>query len=133
MDYEALLKKAEKSLPKSIHEKQRFEIPKVRGKIQGNMTILSNFVQIANHLHREPEHMLKFILKELAAPGTLKGNNTVMIKSKIPASRINEKIKQYCDKYVLCYDCGKPDTKLDKKDKVMTLKCMACGAKHTVR
>ena len=26
-----------------------------------------------------------------------------------------------------------PDTKLEIKDKAMTLKCMACGSKHTVR
>ena len=133
MDYDKLLKKAEDSLPESIHEKKRFEIPKITGKIQGNMTILTNFTQIASHLHREVEHMLKFILKELATPGTLKSNKTVMLGAKIPASKINEKIKQYAEKYVLCYYCGKPDTKLEKQEKVMVIKCMACGAKHTVR
>jgi translation initiation factor 2 subunit 2 len=133
MDYSKLLKRAEDSLPESIHEKQRFEIAKITGKIQGNMTILTNFVQIANYLHRDPEHMLKFILKELAAPGSLKSNKTVIIGTKVSASKINEKIKQYAEKYVLCYECGKPDTKLEKQDKVMVMKCMACGAKHTVR
>jgi translation initiation factor 2 subunit 2 len=77
--------------------------------------------------------MLKFILKELAAPGSLKSNKTVIIGTKVSASKINEKIKQYAEKYVLCYECGKPDTKLEKQDKVMVMKCMACGAKHTVR
>jgi len=35
--------------------------------------------------------------------------------------------------FVLCPDCKKSDTKLQKEDRVTTAKCMACGAKHTVK
>jgi translation initiation factor 2 subunit 2 len=115
MNYKELFKNARESLPESVFEKQRFEIPKVRGHIQGNMTVVSNFKQIAQSLGRPPEHLLKFVLKELAAPGGLKPKG-LLIGTKVPASKINEKIKQYSHEYVLCPECGKPDTKIEKEN-----------------
>ena len=132
MDYKNLLKKARESLPESAFEKQRFEIPKVMGHIQGNMTVVSNFKQIASSLGRPPEHLLKFVLKELAAPGGLKPKG-LLIGTKVPASKINEKIKQYAHEYVLCPECGKPDTKIEKENQFAYLKCTACGARHPIK
>jgi len=106
-------------------------MPKIRGHIQGNRTILSNFSQIAQHLGRTQEHMLKFILKELATPGEIKKTGTI-IGSKVSASRINEKIQEYAEKYVLCKECGKPDTKLEKEGAVTFVRCMACGSRKPV-
>ena len=132
MDYKELLKQARKNLPEVVFEKQRFEIPKVRGHLQGNMTIISNFKQIALELRRPPEHLLKFILKELAAPGDLKPKG-LLIGTKVSASKINEKIKQYAYEYVLCPECGKPDTKIEKEDQFAFLKCTACGARKPIK
>ena len=133
MKYEELLKNAREKLPKSVFEKERFEIPKVRGHIQGNRTILSNFLQIADILGRKPEHLLKYILKELATPGEIKKNGSVIIGTKVGALRINEKVRQYANEFVLCSECGKPDTKIEKEDKFSFLKCHACGAKHPIK
>ncbi len=133
MDYKKLLKGAREELPKSVFEKERFEIPKVRGHIQGNRTVISNFLQIANALRREPEHMLKYVLRGLATPGEIKKSDSVMVGSKVPASRINEKIRQYANDYVFCSECGKPDTKIEKGKNVTFIKCMACGARHHVK
>ena len=131
MDYEALLKEAKKKLPKVSEKKERFDIPKIKGHIQGNRTVLSNFTQIAQYLGRKPEHVLKYILKELATPGDIKKTGTI-IGSKVPASRINEKIRAYAEKFVLCRECSKPDTKLEKEHGIIYMKCMACGARKTV-
>ena len=133
MEYKQLLEKARKSLPESVFEKQRFDIPKAIGHIQGNRTILSNFLQIAVILRREPEHLLKYILRELATPGEIKKSGSVIIGTKISASRINEKIRQYANEFVLCVECGKPDTKLEKEGSLTYMKCTACGAKHIVK
>ena len=132
-EYKKLLEGVRKELPKHIFQKERFEIPKVRGHIQGNRTVISNFLQIANALGREPENMLKFILRELATPGEIKKSASVIIGTKVPASRINEKIKLYSDSYVFCYECGKPDTKIEKEGNISFLKCAACGARHTIK
>ena len=132
MDYNALLERGRSKLPEHILETQRFEIPKVLGHIQGNKTVISNFHQIADQLHREVDHMLKYVLKELATPGELK-KNALMIGTKVPATRINEKISQYAKEFVLCSECGKPDTKLLREEKFLFLKCTACGAKKPVK
>jgi len=127
-----MLKKARDELPDVVFEKERFEIPKVVGHIQGNKTIISNFNAIANILGRPQEHMLKYVLKGLATPGDIKGGY-VIFGSKVPATRINEKIKQYSHEFVLCRDCGKPDTKIIKEGPFTFIKCMACGSKYTIK
>ncbi len=132
MDYETMLKRAREKLPDVVSTKERFEIPKVLGHLQGNKTVISNFVQIANILQRDIEHFLKYILKELAAPGEVRGN-ILVIGTKISASRINEKIQAYADEFVLCKECGKPDTKIEKDGAFSYLKCTACGARHPVK
>jgi len=132
-EYKQLLKIARKELPEHIFQKERFEILKVKGHIQGNRTVISNFLQIASALGREPESMLKFVLRELATPGEIKKSGSVIIGSKVPASRINEKIIQYSNSYVFCYECGKPDTKIEKEGNFSFLKCTACGARHSVK
>ena len=131
MNYEKMLKEGRKKLPESVFTKERFEIPKVKGHIQGNRTIISNFHAIANALRRPPEHLVKFVLKELASPGELK-RSALIIGAKTSASRINEKIRQYADIFVLCKTCGKPDTKIQKEGQISYLKCSACGAKYSV-
>ncbi len=127
-----MLDKARSELPDSISNKERFEIPKVIGHIQGKNTVISNFFQIAKTLGREVEHLLKYVLKEIAAPGKIDGQR-IIIGSKVSASILNQKIKQYTNTYVLCADCGKPDTQLTKEKGISMLKCTACGSKHPVR
>ncbi|RMD57694.1 translation initiation factor IF-2 subunit beta [Candidatus Woesearchaeota archaeon] len=134
MDYVELLKRARDQLPESVFEKERFEIPKVRGHIEGNKTVIVNFQQIAGVLRRPVDHLLKYVLKELATPGDIKKSGLLVLGSKIPASRINEKIRRYAHDFVLCPDCGKPDTEISKETGGLSyLKCSACGAKHPVK
>ena len=133
MDYKELLKKAQKEMPKTVFEKQRFEIPKVRGHIQGNKTVISNIFEIINKLRCKPEHLLKYLQKELATSGEIKKSGAVIFNTKLPASRINEKIKQYAYEFVLCPECGKPDTHIIKEEGITYIKCTACGAKHPVK
>ena len=132
MEYGQMLKRAREALPPDILEKARFEVPRVRGHIQGNRTVISNFHQIASTLGRPVDHLLKFILKELATPGELK-KNELILGTKVAASRVNEKVEQYVKEFVACSECGKPDTRLMKEDRLVFIKCSACGAKHIVK
>ncbi len=130
--YEELLKRGMKQLPEVVIEISRFEVPKVKGHIQGNKTIISNINEIVEKLRRPVAHLVKFLLKELAAPGELK-KNFLVIGAKTPASRINEKISEYVQIYVICPECKKPDTKLKKEGGFTFIVCQACGAKKTVK
>jgi translation initiation factor 2 subunit 2 len=131
-DYEKLLDEAYKKVKPIEHSGERFEIPKVEGHHEGTKTILANLPQISSYLRRDNEHILKYLLKELATSGSFK-NNRVILQRKLPSQKINEKIESYTKEFVTCSQCGKPDTEL-KKDKGFTfMHCLACGAKHSVR
>jgi len=133
MTYLELLKKAKEKLPSlSGLSSSRFEVPRVLGHVQGNKTVVSNFNQIISSLNRPAEHFLKFLLKELATPGELRGS-LLILGTKIHSSVINEKIKKYADEFVICKTCGKPDTKLVAEGDFVFLRCQACGAKKAVR
>src|SRR3989338_2799113 len=133
MEYKEMLENVRKNLPEVVFLKERFEIPKVLGHMQGNRTIISNFLQIASTLRRDVNHFLKYVLKELATPGEIKKSGALILGTKISASRINEKIRQYANEFVLCFECGKPDTKIEKEDNLTYIKCTACGAKNIVK
>ena len=133
MDYKKMLQDVRKNLPEVVFLKERFEIPKALGHVQGNRTIISNFLQIASTLRRDVNHFLKYVLKELATPGEIKKSGALILGTKISASRINEKIRQYANEFVLCFECGKPDTKIEKEDNLTYIKCTACGAKNIVK
>lgn len=132
MDYELMLKKAKEELPEETVERTRFEIPKIKGYIEGNKTIISNFMQISDFLHREPSLVLKFLQKELATPAIIEGGRLILGR-KINSKAIDEKIDQFVKNFVICKECKKPDTKLFKEGRILLLKCMACGAKHPIR
>ena len=133
MDYKEMLSKVRKSLPESAFEKQRFEIPTVRGHIQGNKTVISNFNQIADKLKRDPAHLLKFILREIASPGEIKRSGSVIIGSKVPASKINKAILDYANLFVFCPDTGKPDTVLEKEGNFVYIRSLVTGTRKLVK
>ena len=131
-NYEELLQKAERELPESITGSERFTIDKVLGHIEGNKTVIINLKKIARDLGRDENHLLKYLLRELATPGKFVGER-VIFGTKIAASLINKKIKKYASEFVYCSECSKPDTKLVEEKEVMYLRCLACGAKKPVK
>jgi len=132
MDYESLLNKAYEKLPKTEEYKDRFKIPVAETIIQGNQTIIQNFSQIAETLRREPSHILKFLAKELAAPAGLDGTRAIL-QAKFSQKMIQQKLEAYVVDYVFCKECKNPDTRLIKEDRIVFLKCEACGAKSSVK
>jgi translation initiation factor 2 subunit 2 len=131
MEYNKLLDEAYQKV-KPIKSSERFEIPKIEGHIEGTKTILTNLHQIASHIRRDINHLLKYLLRELATSGKVEGNR-VVLQRKIPSVKINEKIQSYVEEFVLCRECKKPDTELVKEERFMFVHCLACGAKHSVR
>ncbi|MFA5953031.1 MAG: translation initiation factor IF-2 subunit beta [Candidatus Pacearchaeota archaeon] len=131
-NYEQLLNKAYSQVKQVEHNGDRFEIPKAEGHFEGKRTILTNFSQVSSYLRRDPEHFLKFLLKELATSGQRDGDRLIL-NNTVPSKKINQKIEQYTEEFVLCKECNKPDTEIVKEDKLSVLRCLACGAKHPIR
>ena len=126
-----MLERGKKSLPEISMATERFVVPKIAGHLEGNKTVISNFFQIASVIGRNPDHLLKYISREMAAKGEYK-KQLLIFNTKLPSTKMNEKIEQYVDTYVICKECGKPDTKLVKEGSVVFIRCQACGAKHSI-
>lgn len=131
-DYEAVLDRAYKMLPDIKTTDERFVIPEPRIFSEGKATVLENFSQIADVLNRDPDHIMKFLTRELGTAGKIDGQRAVF-QGKFAAEAIAEQIESYVNEYVKCSECGRPDTKLIKSDRILMLQCDACGAHRPVR
>jgi len=125
-DYNSLLDRAFEHLPESTKKKERFELPKVDVFFEGNKTILRNFAQLAKAVRRDEAHFQKFLTRELGAYATLSGDRLILNK-KLFGSKIGDAFEKYANLYVLCAECGKPDTRFTSMEGVKILKCEACG------
>ncbi len=131
MSYEELLKRARKQLPESVLVRERWEMPKITSFIIGNRTIIKRFLEVCDYIRRDPKHLLKYLAKELGTQGEIEGSD-VVFQGKFNNATITKKFERYVKEYVLCNECGKPDTKLIKEGRILLLKCEACGAIRSV-
>lgn len=131
MKYEQMLHLAKEKLPKVQSKSERFVVPKVQGHVEGNKTILINIFSIADLVARQPEHILKYLQRELATPGYFQEKRLVFGR-KLTSQMINEKLQRYVEIFVLCDQCQKPDTTLLMEEGKLIKKCTACGVKTIV-
>ncbi len=130
--YKDMLKEAEKKISKDITKARRLEIPSPQVTIQGNKTFITNFTEITNSIRRDPKHLAKFLFRELAKPGHIEGNRLIL-QGKVIRSLVEKKIGEYVKEFVYCRECNRPDTHLKKEDRIVFMKCEACGAKQAIR
>jgi len=121
-----------KSLPQTTVDAKRFSIPAARVFIEGRMTVFENFGEIADVLNRDPEHVFKFLLRELGTAGKAEGGR-VILQGRFSQEMIAALIEDYVSEYVICSECNRPDTHLTKSDRTLMLKCDACGAHRPIR
>ena len=119
-------------MPQQAVEETRFELPKFDSFVEGTQTIIKNFVDVAKTLHREPEHILKFLQAETGTSGIIEDKRLVL-KVQKRAELLNEKFSNYIRDFVMCKECKKYDTELRKADHIEQIKCKACGAKYTIK
>jgi translation initiation factor 2 subunit 2 len=129
--YEDLLKKAKSNLPKK-QSGGRFEIPRPLVQQSGKQTYIRNFSDIAKTLRREPKQIAKYLFKELAIPGAIKGNELVL-QAKINSFMIEQRLRDYVKEFVICHECEKPDTNIIEENGITFIKCEACGARRSFR
>lgn len=130
--YEELLKKAYANITEIGPSAERFHIPEAKVYLEGKTTVIENFGDIASYIRREPDHLMKYLVGELGTAGKIEGNRAIF-NGKFEASMIVSAIKNYVDDYVICSECGRPDTRLVKDGRVLILRCDACGGHRPVR
>lgn len=127
-----MLDEALEQVPKVSLEERRLKVPEPDVETVGNRTTLRNLKEITDALNRSPNHLMKYLLRELGTAGNLEGTRGVF-QGRFGRSALHERIGRYIEEFVLCRECGKPDTKIVKEGRIYILKCEACGAKTSVR
>ncbi|MEM3372900.1 MAG: translation initiation factor IF-2 subunit beta [Candidatus Anstonellales archaeon] len=131
-DYEKLLDEAYLSMPKKTVTKERFEIPSLDLFVQGNKSICKNFGQACEKIRRDTQMVAKYLSKELAVPVNVE-DNRLILNGKINQKILNEKFTDFVKEFVICNQCGKPDTNIIEEKHFYFLVCEACGSKKSIR
>ncbi|MDD4308483.1 MAG: translation initiation factor IF-2 subunit beta [Thermoplasmata archaeon] len=131
-DYEALLKRAKANLPEHTNDGERFQMPEPDLFIEGKNTVFRNFADISESFRRDPDAIMAYLLRELGTAGNIDGRRAIF-KSRLGVEQVKTRLKAYLNTYVLCSECGKPDSKLVKEGRILILECEACGAHRPVK
>jgi len=132
LDYRKMLDEAYSELPPSVFEHKRFEVPRPSITISGSRTIFHNFKEICDTINRNPNHVLKYLSKEMATAAAMEGGR-VIFQGRFETDTFERLIKRYVEQYVMCPVCRRPDTKIIKEKRLYFLECEACGARSPVR
>jgi len=129
--YQALLARAHEKLPPIRTGGERFQVPDPDVMTDGKNTVIRNLQEITGVLRREPAHVIGFLAKEFGCPGVLDLPRGVL-KSRLTKDQIGQRLRDYTVKYVICSECKRPDTHLQKEGRFTLLICEACGAQRPV-
>lgn len=127
MDYDVALDRAYEALPERTASQQRLQIPDPAAQEDGAFTRLTNLKSIADALSREPEHVHRYVQREFGTNGQFDGDRS-RYNGTFSAADFEAVLDAYADEYVICSECGLPDTKLTTEDRTQMLRCEACGA-----
>ena len=118
-------------MPPVVFEKKRFEVPRIKIVNEGKKAIWSNAQEISNYVKREIYDISKYISKDLGISFRVEGTRAVFM-GRIGSLTIQKKFDKYVKDCIICSVCGKPDTKLEKIDRIKIMKCLACGASSPI-
>jgi len=130
--YEELLKRARSQIPETTLKRERLELPRLAHSVVGMRTIIHNFKEIADTLNRDPQHLLKFLTREMATAATLQDSRAIF-QGKFSRETFQRLLQRYMERFVICPVCKRPDTKIVKEKRLSFLVCQACGAKSPVQ
>ncbi len=131
-DYDELLKRACSQMPEVSSKHERLELPRLYITTVGMRTIISNFKEVADVLNRDPQHILKFLTREMATAATFHDNRAVF-QGKFKLDSFERLLQRYMEAFVTCPVCKRPDTKIVKEKRLSFLVCNACGAKSSIK
>lgn len=131
-DYDELLKRACSQMPEVSLKRERLELPRLYITTVGMRTIISNFNEVADVLNRNPQHILKFLTREMATAATFHESRAVF-QGKFKRDSFERLLQRYMEAFVICPVCKRPDTKIVKEKRLSFLVCNACGAKSSIK
>ncbi|CAD5181498.1 unnamed protein product [Musa acuminata subsp. malaccensis] len=95
-------------------------------------TVFVNFMDLCKMMHRQPEHVMNFLLAEMGTSGSLDGQQRLVVKGRFAPNNFEGIIRRYVNEYVICNGCKSPDTILSKENRLFFLRCEKCGSSRSV-
>ena len=89
-NYDELLKKACAQMPEVSTKRERLELPRIYINTVGMRTIISNFKEICYALDRDPQHVLKFLTREMATAATFPRFKSNLSRENFAATVLND-------------------------------------------
>ena len=129
MDYEDQLDRALEETPDIEGSSDRFDVPDPDVRQEGNVTVYENFQSTLDTLDREDTHLMKYLQNEMGTSANIDERGRLRLTGEFRPSRVREAIEEYAEGYVLCSECGLPDTRLETENGAKVLRCEACGAR----
>jgi len=127
--YDEHLERAMDETPEIEGSGDRFEVPDPDVRQEGNVTVYENFQTTLDRLGREGDHVLKFLQDELGTSAHIDESGRARLTGEFSRRRIEDAIDEYAEEFVLCPECGLPDTRLEREQGALLLRCEACGAR----
>ena len=131
-NYDELLKRARDQVPEVTLKKERLELPRLFVTMVGMRTTIANFKEISDTLDRDPQHILKFLTREMATAATYHDGRAIF-QGKFPRDTFERLLQRYTESFVTCPVCKRPDTKIVKEKRLSFIVCNACGARSSVK
>ncbi|KAL5196631.1 hypothetical protein ABZP36_000143 [Zizania latifolia] len=95
-------------------------------------TVFVNLMDLCKTMHRQPEHVMMFLLAEMGTSGSLDGQQRLVIKGRFAPKNFEAILRRYINEYVICNGCKSPDTILSKENRLFFLRCEQCGSSRSV-
>ena len=130
--YDDLLKRACDQMPEVSAKQERLELPRILIQTVGMRTTIANFKEIADSLNRDPQHILKFLTREMATAATFHDSRAIF-QGKFQRDSFERLLQRYLENYVVCPVCKRPDTTIVKEKRLAFLVCNACGARSSIK
>src|SRR4030066_581271 len=131
-NYDELLKRACSQMPQVSLKRERLELPRLFISTVGMRTIISNFKEAADVLDRDPQHILKFLTREMATAATFHDSRAIF-QGKFQRGVFERLLQRDMERFVICPVCKRPDTKIVKEKRLAFLVCNACGARSYIK
>lgn len=131
-DYDELLKRACSKMTGVSLKQERLELPRLLITTVGMRTIITNFKEVADVLDRDPQHILKFLTREMATAASFHESRAIF-QGKFKRESFDRLLQRYMESFVVCPVCKRPDTKILKEKRLSFLICNACGARSAIK
>jgi translation initiation factor 5 len=106
---------------------------KIEGKGNGIKTVVVNLPSVAASLARPGAYVIKFFGFELGAQTNMDPkDDRWIINGAHEASKLQDHLDGFINKFVLCKKCKNPETDVIIKDDHIVLDCKACGQRSDV-